>query len=646
MPVINHIKTNFTAGVISQSLFGRSDLKAYMQGVQQLDNMVLHATGGVSRRPGLRLIHTLTGEHEQDQQARLAPFMFNSEQVYLICFRNAAIDIFWQDTLLATVEDSPFLAEHLSGLRLAMSADTMLITHQSVPPQKLMRLDEASWSLEPWAFYESDNRLHQPYFKFANDDVTLSASGKSGTITLTASKDFFQADHAGLHFRIQDKEVVIESVSSATTATATTRETLSATDATEDWQEPAFSSLHGYPNSLCFHQDRLFIGGSRDLPNRIWGSKSADLFNFDLGEGLDDEAIEVALLSDQVNRIEALFSGIHLQIFTTGAEWIIEGNPLTPTDMMLSRETRTGSKSDPHVAPCYIEGGTIFAAKGNPSLQTGGLCEFIYTDQDVAFQATDLTVTAKDIFTAPIDQAYDPVNRRLHVVQDNGTMTVLTLFRAEKVFGWSRFITAGAFLSVAAIHDQVYALIDRDSKVTIERFDHTLGLDYAITPTIESDSMTLSGLEPYQDNRIQVVEGDYRYHGEFTAVDGTLILPVLVADSATVGLGYEAMVIPLPPAIDGSSAAMQLGSVRLVRIILRLQDTAFLELDHGQGFIAVNLNEANITQFNKASPLFSGDKAIRVLGWHKQGDMPLWRLRARLPLPLTLLSVTNELGVY
>jgi hypothetical protein len=45
-------------------------------------------------------------------------------------------------------------------------------------------------------------------------------------------------------------------------------------------------------------------------------SKSADLFNFDLGKGLDDEGIEFPILSDQVNAIpdpRYVFSGRHLQ---------------------------------------------------------------------------------------------------------------------------------------------------------------------------------------------------------------------------------------------------------------------------------------------------------------------------------------------
>ena len=118
---------------------------------------------------------------------------------------------------------------------------------------------------------------------------------------------------------------------------ATVKQTLANSNATKDWEEQAFSSVQGWPRTVAFHQDRLVIGGSRDLPNQLWMSKSADLFNFDLGTGLDDEGIDFAILSDQVNAIRAIFSGRHLQIFTSGTEWMVSGDPLTPTRIQLKR---------------------------------------------------------------------------------------------------------------------------------------------------------------------------------------------------------------------------------------------------------------------------------------------------------------------
>src|SRR5690606_37118816 len=131
----------------------------------------------------------------------------------------------------------------------------------------------------------------------------------------TSSENIFEEGHEGTRLRVKGKEVEITDFDSATVVTVNVIEDLPDTDPTIDWFEQAFSAVRGYPANVAFHQDRLVIGGSRDLPNRLWFSQSGDLFNFDLGEGLDDEAIEFSILSDQVNAIRGIFSGRHLQVF-------------------------------------------------------------------------------------------------------------------------------------------------------------------------------------------------------------------------------------------------------------------------------------------------------------------------------------------
>ena len=54
-------KTSFTAGELDPLLLGRLDLKAQEDGAAKLRNVVVHPTGGVSRRPGLRLITAVPG---------------------------------------------------------------------------------------------------------------------------------------------------------------------------------------------------------------------------------------------------------------------------------------------------------------------------------------------------------------------------------------------------------------------------------------------------------------------------------------------------------------------------------------------------------------------------------------------------------
>jgi hypothetical protein len=61
----------------------------------------------------------------------------------------------------------------------------------------------------------------------------------------------------------------------------------------------------------------MVIGGSRDLPNSLWLSKTGDHFNFDVGAGLDDEAIAFRLVDNDTPAIRSLMSGRQLQVFAS-----------------------------------------------------------------------------------------------------------------------------------------------------------------------------------------------------------------------------------------------------------------------------------------------------------------------------------------
>src|SRR5690606_17447026 len=367
------LESSFTAGEVSPLLLGRGDLVAYENGAARLRNVFIQPTGGVTRRSGLRYVDAARGP------GRLVAFEFNTEQVYLMAFTAGWLDVYRDEAKVAEVA-APWTADQLGRIAWTQSADTLLVTHPEVPPQRITRTGEAAWTVEPLAFAVDGGISRQPFHRFAPAGVTLTPSAVSGTITVGASAEIFLPGHAGTRFRIGSAQVEIADIASATEATATTLADLAGTDPTTDWAEQAFSAARGWPVSIAFHQDRLVLGGSRDLPNRLWLSKSGDLFNFDLGTGLDDEAIEFPILSDQVNAIRAVFSGRHLQVFTSGAEWMVTGDPLTPSSLQVKRQTRVGSPVDRSVPPRDVDGATLFVSRNGRELR-----EFLYADVEQAY---------------------------------------------------------------------------------------------------------------------------------------------------------------------------------------------------------------------------------------------------------------------
>lgn len=629
MTRVRQVKTTFTAGEVSRKLLGRGDLRAYENGALKLRNVFIQPTGGVTRRAGMRYIDTAAGD------GRLIAFEFNIEQAFLLVLTDTQIDIYEDGAKVETLA-APWSETQIRDIAWTQSADTLLLVHPETVPQKLTRNAGGTWSLTGWDFFSDGGAVFQPYFKFASAEATITPSGTTGTITLTSSESVFSEDHEGTRLRVKGKEVQVTDFNSATVVTVDVIENLPNADATIDWAEQAFSAVRGYPSSVAFHQDRLVIGGSRDLPNRLWFSKSGDLFNFDLGSGLDDEAIEFAILSDQVNAIRGIFSGRDLQVFTSGAEWIVTGDPLTPSSVQIRRQTRVGSVTGRYIPPVNVDGATLFIARSQAEIR-----EFIFTDIEQAYSASEISVLSRHIISKPVDQDYDQGQRLLFIVRDDGRFATLTSFRAEKVAAWTLHETSGNVKSVSVVGEDVYLLAERSGVYTIEQMDESLNLDSALTGTAESPGATWSGLGHLEGQSVKVV-GDGIVQADKVVSGGQVVIDT-AATSVEIGLAYSHEIEPLPPSVVGGGGTGR--ATRLIEGIFRLEDTAALRLDVGRGLKDIALHDIDEITLGAPLPQISRDVRVRALGWQADGTAPLWRASQDTPLPFTLLSVTTELKV-
>ncbi len=628
MTRIREIKTSFTAGEVSSDLLGRGDLSAYENGALALRNVFIKPTGGVTRRAGLGYVDTVAGA------GRLIPFEFNTQQTYLLVVTGAQIAVYAGGVLEATLP-APWAEGQIAHLAWTQSADTLLMVHPDVAPQKLTRSSGGVWALAPWDFFADEEIVHQPYYKFAAAEATITPSGLSGAITLTSSQAIFSEAHEGTRLRVGGAEVVVTDFDSATVVSAETMQDLSSSDATIDWQEQAFSPARGYPVTVAFHQDRLVIGGARDLPNRLWFSRSGDLFNFDLGTGLDDEAIEFSILSDQVNAIRGIFSGRHLQVFTSGAEWMVTGDPLTPSAVQILRQTRVGSVVDRHIPPVNVDGATLYVARNKQQVQ-----EFLYTDLEQAYQSTDLALLSPHMVEDPQDMDYDPRRRLLFIVRGDGRFAALTVFRAEKVAAWTLHETDGAVRSVAVVGDTVYLLTQRGADYIVQQFDDDLHMDLALAGQVETPASAWSGLDHLEGQSVSIVADGLPLPDQ-VVTDGGITLSAPASD-VQVGVSFTHQIKPLPPNDVGAPGGGR--RVRLVKLDLRLQDTAALRLDTGQGLRDIALSDVG-GNLDTPPPRISGDITVRALGWAHDKTQALWRIEQDAPLSFSLLSVTTQIKV-
>jgi hypothetical protein len=621
MPAVRRSKTAFTAGELAPELFGRGDVPAWANGAARLRNVLIQPTGGVQRRPGLRHLMTLPGP------ARLIPFEFSTEQTHLLVFLHGAVRIFRGDTYLGEIA-GPWTASMLPQIAFTQNAHTLLLLHPEMAPQLISRTDDTVWSVAPFAF------AREPFNRYMPATVGVAGNGLTGTITVTCSADFFRPGHVGARLRIQGRRVRITAVQSGLAAIAEVEDALVSTNPTMDWDESAFSNARGWPVSACFHQNRLVLGGSAQLPNRLWFSRTGAIDDFDLGEGLDDESIAFALVSDQVNAIRAVFAGRHLQVFTSGTEWMVTGNPLTPSSIQVTRQTRMGSIVERNIPPIDVDGMTVFAARSGRAVH-----EFSYTDLQQAYQANDLALIARHLIQTPVSMAYDSVRRLLHLAMADGSLATLTLYRAEEVTGWTRQETAGAFRSIAETEGTVYAVVERAGTQRLERFDDTLACDAATSQADPAGATVWAGLGHLEGSTVTVL-ADGAPRDTTTVLNGAIVLdrPAMVVQ---VGLPFTHVIEPMPPDMLTPGGA-RMGPVRLVAATFRLLATGAISVDLGRGSRPVPFRRLDTPLLDAAPLPFTGDVTLRGLGWRRDSIAPLWRIEGDAPLSFTLLSVTTE----
>ena len=615
-------KTNFTAGQISKKLYGRGDLGIYSNGAKTLKNVIIHPTGGVSRRNGLLYVDKLLSD------SKLISFEFNTQQNYLLCFSDKKMKVYKNDVCIKEL-DTPWNLEHLKKINWTQSADTLLIVHPDVIPQQISRQNDEEWKINPWVFYSKDNQVFCPYYNFYQKKESVKPSGTTGNITITSTNDIFNENIIGSRLKINAGEVEVIGFSNAKTITVSVKKALSNANASSTWEEQAFSKLRGYPNSVTFHQDRMVIGGSKSLPNRLWLSKSSDLFNFDIGTGLDDESIDFSILSDQVNAIVNIISSRHLLVFTTGAEWMVSGEPLTPISIKINRQTNVGSYTTNNIAPQNIDGATIFISQSGTQLR-----EFLFADVEQAYQARDLTILANDVVINPKETVYNQDNSVLYIVLHDGSISCLTTYRSEEVNAWSKLYTQGSFISVASLGRNIYFVVKRGDDYFLEKEVNNIFVDCGVTFESIEPKKLWTDLQYLDGKKVEVVGDDYA-RGTYVVNNGQIELD----DSASklvVGLSFEHVIEPLPFMVETNSPFGPVG-MRLIRASFRLLDSQVIGVDVGNGYYNHTLADENKS--------YSGDISLRSIGWRNDMQKPLWSIKSDSPSGFNLLSVVSDVKI-
>lgn len=454
--------------------------------------------------------------------------------------------------------------------------------------------------------------------------------------------------------------VKLTEITSDSTAKAHVEKELGSTDMTTNFLWGAWSEEFGYPQTLCFFQDRLCFGGTKKQPYMVWMSRTGDYGNFSVekasGTVTDDSAVALAFVSRKQFKILHLIASTDLIVLTAGNEWTVSGSDtVTPSKAVPKMQTTRGCST---VEPLMIGGRIVFVQGRGSTVR-----DMAYSYETDSYGGNDLTLLAKHIIenVQIVDSAYkQEPDSTIYFVRSDGSMACLSYIMEQKVYAWSTIETQGKIEAVAAVQegdeDIIYLVVQREiNGVTVRNIEYLaknpaksnnpddyIMLDNAIeystaeksSGETEIDAAELAG------EKVTVIGDGRMYSGLTVSQDGTVTLPAAV-QHAFIGLPYRSIVELPNVEIKTGDGTMQGRKKQISNCILRLSNSL-------GGMVGPDINTMDLMNFDEQNAvsdikLFTGDKHITlpIGGFNNEGRVIIVTDE---PYPFNLLAVVREVS--
>ncbi len=678
-------QVSFSRGEFCPPLYMRTDISQYHIGLKTLKNGFVHQEGCVSNRSGLEFVGEVK---DSSTVARLIPFVFNSEQTYIIeagdkyfrFIQDGGYIIYpsdYEDESLRgeIVEiETPYLAKDLRYLKFAQSADILTIVHIDYAPKELIRYDHHIWELKDiifrpsitaptgikaeWTGSTSDNTREYTYCVTAVDKETQEESESSESVTTEGHREAYWTTKEYMTISWDEVEGAQEyniyrSVNGVMGYLGTSKET----SFTDDNIEPDVSETapilknpfenENHPSCCAYFQQRKIYANTYKNPQMIYASKTATSNNFNSSRPLiATDALDLPLADREVNEIRHLVPFKDLIALTTnseykinGADGIFEANPM-PVAVIQSAYGAS------HVQPIVSGSTVIFVEAGGNVLRELG-----YEYLSDSYNGDELSLFASHLFEGKeviyIGYAKAP-HRLVYVIFNDGSMAVLTYNKKQELCGWGRFETQGKFESVACIRegleDSAYFIVRRNingrevryierTKTRIVKNAKTgFFVDCGLSASFEEAVDNISGLEHLANCEVIALCDGGVVEKLVVDSDGKVNLPYAVKD-LIIGLPYEFEFETL--GVEGENTHGLKKVINSITVnVLNSREDFFVIGNMG----SVTQNGRSLESINDSGLLFSGK--VEATPLNTATDRATIHLAQKYPLPLTITAVS------
>lgn len=246
----------------------------------------------------------------------------------------------------------------------------------------------------------------------------------------------FKASDTGKSIRVLETGVwgwaKITAFTSSSVVTVEIKSTFTNTSAKSTWRMGIYGPGN-YPSCITFHEDRLFLGGSPNYPQRIDGSCVGDYENFQptdsAGTVTSALALGFTLNSSDVNVVRWLTSDEKgLLVGTVGGEWVVrpssQTETLSSTNISAKKATSYGSAD---VQALQVGKSSLFIQRAGRKVR-----ELTYFYDVDGFQAPDISVLAEHITQGGIVQMAQQKEPQsiVWMVRNDGVLLGLTYERS------------------------------------------------------------------------------------------------------------------------------------------------------------------------------------------------------------------------
>ena len=637
MPKLRLAQTAFSLGEFSPQLAARSDLSQYRNGAERLFNRRLLAQGGTDTRPGTRHVGQVPEGH-----GRLLAYVFGYDQRYLLRLFQGGMQPYLPDgTPVTGFLGAPWSREQIPDIKVIQSGDTMLLFHPAWPVKRIRRVSATAFVLDDMPIE------YAAYYRFSDPGITLSPSALTGSVTVTSSANVFVGGMVGSSIRYRGQRLRVDSVNSATSINATWVDPTDGLQADFDknpasieWDEIAWSDLRGWPRSGAFFGGRLAIGGSRDLPNVVWLSKSGAYFNFQTGPNDGDGLAEIAA-GNQSGAIVHLVSASRLLIMTDTAAWALVGGtgngPITPGNVALRPAAQVGAG---RLTPAEVDGATLFLDR------TGEVMREILIDEYLTgFSANPVSLLAEHLIRQPVAMTVlrgNPDRPEVYAVLVNadGELAVFHSLRQEKIAAFVPWGTAGQFRDVCAVGPDLFALVERTTGWNLERFDDGAEpVDNSRRVTLPQPGRVFPGFGQLAGQTVAVVSRGHDLGDVTVASNGTITLPerTLAVDSLDAGLRYRQIIRPMPADVDLTDGPGRGLKKRLLEILVTVNRAGQFRMD-GRTILLQFVGD----DVGTPAPTFTGTLRKKMFGISTDAQFDLEVEGAQ---KITVLGLTRRISV-